>query len=142
MQIYISVLMPVILLLVAVALLTITIEWLVVFVVTKTKLIDKFLPKQNAANSYVQFKAGGIDAHFEGNLNDAIRSIRDFFFPNETLEQKIDNRISNAVNKNTEKVIDVMLNNKNVQKQMQKQIFSIVKDKLNMQIKNNKKVSK
>lgn len=127
--------------LMAVAILTIIIEWFVVFIMTKTKLVDKFLPKQNASNSYVQFKAGGIDAHFEGNINDAIKSIGNFFFPNETIEQKVDNRINNAINKNTEKIIDVMLTNKNVQKQMQKQIFNIVKDKLNMQIKN-KKVSK
>jgi hypothetical protein len=109
---------------------------------TKTRLVDKFLPKQDAKNSYIQFKAGGIDAHFEGNINDAFKAIGNFFFPNETIEQKVDNRINNAINKNTEKIIDTMLTNKNVQKQMQKQIFTIVKDKLNAQIKNDKKVGK
>ena len=126
----------------AVAFFTIIVEWSVVFLMTKTKMIDRFLPKQNAANSYIQFKAGGIDAHFEGNMVDAVRSISNFFFPNETMEQKVDNRINNAINRNTEKIIDVMLNNKNIQKQMQKQIFEIVKNKLNMQIKQNKKASK
>ena len=33
-------------------------------------------------------------------------------------KQKVDNRINNAINRNTEKIIDVMLNNKNIQKQM------------------------
>lgn len=130
--------MGILTLLISVAILTIIIEWLVVVFMTKTKLIDKFLPKQKASNSYVQFKAGGIDAHFEGNINDAVKSIGNFFFPNETIEQKVDNRINNAINKNTEKIIDIMLKNKNVQKQMQKQIFNIVKEKLNMQIKNEK----
>ena len=121
---------------------TIIVEWSVVFLMTKTKMIDRFLPKQNAANSYIQFKAGGIDAHFEGNILDAVHGISNFFFPNETTEQKVDNRINNAINRNTEKIIDIMLNNKNIQKQMQKQIFEIVKNKLNMQIKQNKKASK
>ena len=126
----------------AVAFFTIIVEWSVVFLMTKTKMIDRFLPKQNAANSYIQFKAGGIDAHFEGNILDAVRGISNFFFPNETMEQKVDNRINNAINRNTEKIIDVMLNNKNIQKQMQKQIFEIVKGKLDMQIKQEKKASK
>jgi hypothetical protein len=129
-------------LLVGVALLTIGLEWLAIFIATKTKLIDKFLPKQDAKNSYVQFKAGGIDAHFEGNIADAVKSIGNFFFPDETMEQRVDNRINNAINRNTDKIIDAMLSNKNVQKQMQKQIFAIVKDKLNAQVKNDKKASK
>lgn len=126
-----------------VAVLTIIIEWCVVLIMTKTRLIDKFLPKQNAKNSYIQFKSGGIDAHFEGNINDAIKTITNFFFTEQTTEQKIDNKIDNAINKNTDKIIDIMLSNKNIQKQMQKQIFNIVKDKLNIQMqfkKNNKKV--
>lgn len=128
-------------LLIGVALLTITIEWLVVFFLTKSKIIDKFLPKQNAKNSYVQFKSSGIDAHFEGNMIDAINEIKKFFFPDETTEQRIDNRINSAINRNTDKIIDAMLTNKNVKKQMQKQIFTIVKTKLNMQI-NRKKGDK
>jgi hypothetical protein len=129
-------------LLITVALLTITIEWIIIFVAAKTKLIDKFLPKQNANNSYVQFKAGGIDAHFEGNIHDAIKSLSTFFFPNDTIEQKVDNRIDAALNKNTEKIIDAMLSNKNIQKQMQKQIFEHVKNKLQLTLKKSKKADK
>lgn len=115
---------------VAVALLTVAVEWLVIFISTKTKLIDKFLPKQDAKNSYIQFKSGGIDAHFEGNIVDAVKSISNFFFPDETIEQKVDNRINAAINRNTEKIVDAILNNKDVQKQMQKDIFDVVKGKL------------
>lgn len=118
-----------------VAVLTITMEWLTVFILTKTKLIDKFLPKQNPNNSYIQFKSSGIDAHFEGNAIDAVKSISEFFFPNESVEKKVENRIDAAVSKNTEKIIDAMLANKNIQKQMQKQIFETVKKKLSDNIK-------
>lgn len=124
---------------IGVALLTVAIEWLVIFISTKTKLIDKFLPKQDAKNSYIQFKAGGIDAHFEGNIIDATKGLLNFFFPAETAEEKIDNRINAAIGKNTEKVIDAILSNKNVQKQMQEQIFGIVKEKLDLHTEKGKK---
>lgn len=122
-----------------VAFFTIIVEWLVVFIVTKTRLIDKFMPKQDTSKSYIQFKAGGIDAHLEGNVQDGIQSILKLFFPEESTDKKIENIIERNINKNTESIVNVMLSNKNIQKQLQKQIFMTIKDKLNMTMIKNKK---
>lgn len=123
----------------AVAFITICIEWLTVFVMTKTKLVDKFLPKQDASKSFLQFKAGGMDAHFEGNMIDAINQIKGFFFPDQSVDDRIDNRINEAIDKNTDKLIGLMLTDKNIQKQIQKQIFTKIKQRLEADKHNDKK---
>ena len=120
---------------VEVAIFTITIEWLVVFVVTKTKLIDKFMPKQNPHNSYVQFKSSGIDIHMEGNAIEAVQSLVNIVFPKENTNDIVERRISNSINRNIEKITDAMLSNKNVQKQIQKRIFKSLKTTLNDKLK-------
>ena len=43
-----------------------------------------------------------------------------------------DTNFERNINKNTESIVNVMLSNKNIQKQLQKQIFMTIKDKLNM----------
>lgn len=114
---------------------TIAVEWTVVFVVTKTKLIDKFMPKQNPANSYIQFKSSGIDIHMEGNAVDAVKNLMNIIFPKESSDDIIERRINSSINKNIEKITDVMLSNKNIQKQIQKRIFESLKTTLNDKLK-------
>ncbi len=117
--------------------LVIGLEWIIVFIVVKTGLIYKFMPKSNSKDYSIAITNNGWDLHIpsQNPLDFVDMIIKKFTGEDATTQEYIQQNIKNIMKNKSKKIIENTLQKSEV---VNKKVQELVLDQLNKELFKNK----
>ncbi len=115
--------------------LTIIVEWIIVFIMTKSGIVYKFQPKPDPKKFSITWDAGGLRLFIPAT--DPFNAIQNLYKMLTGSDRPIEERIDKMLNDYmSDKISDVLSDNIVKNKDIDKNIDTLIKDKLNKKLEN------